>query len=46
MIKLIMIKIIIHICGLLIMVKLTILKLIMVQLPTKKLIKIKTNHNQ
>ncbi len=29
----------------LIMVELTILKLIMVRLPMKKLIKIKTNHN-
>jgi len=41
-----MIKLIIHICGYLIMVKLTILKLIMVQQLMKKLIKIKTNHNQ
>jgi hypothetical protein len=44
MTKLIMIKLIIYI-YIKNMVKLTILKLIMVQLPMKKLIKIKTNHN-
>jgi hypothetical protein len=41
--EIIMVKLIIHM-GYLIMVKLIILKLIMVEIPMKKLIKIKTNY--